>query len=242
MTMNQTIFGVRTDSDENLQPTSEELAAFLESSGKDGGAESRIDALSTYRQLLKEADDFEQRQASDVAAPDIRQRILFGVLAHTQFLNSVLPSEVELYAYHMHRIESIDFKSPSTFIKSAEHEMSRLSAKRINDVMRMQRLQEMIAERKKILSTLKKQWLGITPELRRIALYVRDNLIRIEKLCETSVVILAEAGIGRTKEKQLIEDVNNYFRELLKKALHQGKITRENLEKARDEVDMMTTE
>src|SRR5512143_2742482 len=89
MTINKTIFGVRTDSDENLQPTPEELAAFLENSNKDGGAEARIDALTTYRQLLKEADDLERRQASDEVAPDIRRRILFGVLAHTQFLNSV---------------------------------------------------------------------------------------------------------------------------------------------------------
>jgi len=242
MTINKPIFDNRTDTDEKIQPTSEELEAFLANSGKEGGEEQPINGLSVYRQLLKDADDFEQRQASDEASPDIRQRILFGVLDHTQVLNSVLQSEVELYAYHLHRLESLDFKNPSVFIKSAEHEMSRLNTKKINDVMRMKRLQEMIAERKKVLVVLKKQWLEIIPELRRIALYVRENLSRIEKLCEASVVILAEAGIGRTKEKQLIEDIHNYFRDLLKRALQQGKITRENLEKARDGIETITME
>jgi hypothetical protein len=242
MTINKPIFDSRTDTDEKIQPTSEELEAFLANAGKEGGEEQPLDGLSVYRQLLKDADDFEQRLALDEASPDIRQRILFGVLDHTQVLNPVLQSEVELYAYHLHRIESLDFKSPSVFIKSAEHEMSRLNTKKINDVMRMKRLQEMIAERKKVLVVLKKQWLEIIPELRRIALYVRENLSRIEKLCEASIVILAEAGIGRTKEKQLIEDIHNYFRDLLKRALQQGKITRENLEKARDGIETITME
>ncbi|HUI44645.1 MAG TPA: hypothetical protein VL122_01475 [Nitrospirota bacterium] len=242
MTINKPIFDNRTDFDESIQPAPEELEAFLANAGKEGGGEPRINDLAAYRRLLKEVDDFVQRQATDDAVADIRQRILFGVLDHTQFVNPVLLSEVELYAYHLHRLESLDFKNPSAFIKSAEHEIGRLSTKRINDVMRMERLQQMIAERKKILAMLKKQWLQIAPELRRIALYVRENLVRIEKLCEMSVVILAEAGIGRTKEKQLIEDVNNYFKDLLKRALHHGKITKEKLEKARDGVEMITSE
>ncbi len=242
MMINQSIFGARTDSDEKIQPTPEELEAFLASAGRENGMESRINGLAAYRRLLKEVDGFEQRRVSDGARPDIRKRILFGVLGHSQIVNSALLSEVELYVYHLHRMESLDFKTPAAFIKSAEHEMSRLNTKRIDDVMRMKRLQEMIGARKKILAMLKKQWLEFAPELRHIALYVRDNLVRIEKLCEASVVILAEAGIGRTKEKQLIEDVNNHFKELMKKALHQGKITRENIEKIRSSVELLTTE
>lgn len=242
MIINQRIFGARTDSDEKIQPTSEELEVFLASAGTENGRESRTNGLAAYRRLLKEVDDFEQRRVSKDGGPDVRQRILFGVLDHTQIVNSVLLKEVELYTYHLHRMESLDFKTPAAFIKSAEHEISRLNPKRINDVMRMKRLQEMIGERKKILAMLKKQWLGFVPELRSIALYVRNNLIRVERLCEASVVILAEAGIGRTKEKQLIEDVNNYFKELMKKALHQGKITRENIDKIRSSVELLTTE
>ncbi len=240
MTINSAIFESRTDFNEDIQPTPKDLAAFLANPGKAVGEDPRINDLDVYRKFLKEADEYKQHQVS--AAPDIQQRILFGVLDHTKFINPVLLSEVEMYAYQVHRLESLDFKNPATFIKAAEHEMTRLSIKKINDVMRMERLRQMIAERKKVLAILKKQWLEITPELRRIALYVRQNLVRLEKLCETSVVILAEAGIGRTKEKQLIENVNNFFRELLKRALHQGKITRQNLEKARDEVEMVTTE
>jgi hypothetical protein len=242
MTINQNIFRARTDSDEKIRPTPEELEAFLARAGTEIGRESRNNGLASYRRLLKEVEGFEQLLPSGNVGPDIRRRILLGVLSHTQIVNSVLLSEVELYAYHLQRIESLDFKTPTAFIKSAEHEISRLNPKRIDDVMRMKRLQEMIGERKKILAMLKKQWLGLVPELRSIALYIRDNLIRIEKLCEASVVILAEAGIGRTKERQLIEDVNNHFKDLMKKALHQGKITRENIDKIRSSVELLTTE
>jgi hypothetical protein len=79
-------------------------------------------------------------------------------------------------------------------------------------------------------------------ELRRIALYIRDNLSRIGRLCEKSIVVLAETGIGQQKEKQLIEDIKNLYKVKFKEALHRGNTSRQDLENAKEELDLLTTE
>jgi predicted hydrocarbon binding protein len=242
MMTDKTIFGIRSDSDEDIQPSPEELVAFLEHANKEGGEDLPIGDLADYRWLITDVEVHEDRQALDESEQDLSRKMSFGVLQHTQFASPVLLSEVELYAYHLHTLSLLDFKNPASFIKSAEHEMSRLSPKRINDVMRMGRLQEMIAERKKILTKLKSQFKAITPELRRIALYVRENLIKIEKICEASAVIIAETDSSRVKEKQVVEEVRTHLKEVLKEAVHHGKITRQNLDKVRDEVDLISME
>jgi hypothetical protein len=242
MITDNTIFGIRANSDEDIQPSPEDLTAFLEHSTKEGDDDLHIGDLADYRRLITDVEVHEDRQALNESEHDLSRRMAFGALDHTQFASTVLLSEVELYAYHLHTISLLDFKNPASFIKSAELEMSRLSPKRINDVMRIGRLQEMIAERKKILAKLKSQWKAISTELRSIALYVRDNLGKIEKICEAAVVIIAESDRSRAKEKKLVEDVSTYFKDLLKDAVHQGKITRQNLDKVRDQVDLISME
>jgi len=242
MMTDNTIFGTRSDADEDIQPSPEELAAFLEQANKDGSGEPPIGDLADFRWLITDVEVHERRQVLDESEQDLSRKVAFGVLGHTQFANPMLLSEVELYSYYLHALSLLDFKNPASFVKSAEHEMSRLSPKRIVDVMRMGRLQEMVAERKKILAKLKSKWRAITSEQRRIALYVRDNLVKIEKLCEASIVIIAEADSNRVKEKQLIEEVRTYLRELLKDAARHRKITRQNLDKVRDEVELISME
>ncbi len=241
MTDDKSIFGQSFKSREDFQPSQEEITTFLGRTNKGGREEPRTGGLEAYRRLIEETEAF-ARGALKRDDRDLRQDMLYGVLGHARFANRALLSAVVLYRYHLYALSSVDFRSPSSFIKSAESEMARLNKKNIRDVMRMARLQEMIAERKKILEKLKKQWMEIASELRRIALYVRENLITLERLCETSIVVLAELEIGKQKEKQLIEDIKTYYKMKFKEELHRGRASRQDLENAKQELDLLTME
>ncbi len=241
MKSDNSIFSQSFQSHENLQPTREEIAAFLERTKIGGQGEPRTGGLETYSRLIEETEAF-ARGALKRDDGDPRQDLFYGVLRHVRFANRALLSAVVLYRYHLHALSAVDFSSPSSFIRSAESDMARLNKKNIRDVIRMARLREMIAERKKVLENLKKQWMEIASELRRIALYVRENLSMLERLCETSIVVLAELEIGKQKEKQLIEDVKTYYKVKFKEALHRGKASRQDLEDAKQELDLLTME
>jgi hypothetical protein len=242
MTDDKSIFGQNFKSRDSLRPGQEEITAFLERTTRDGSREVHAKDLEQYRQLIQEIESFEHRGLRDRNEGDLRELMRYGVLGHAQFASTAFLAAVELYKYHLHALASLDFKTPASFIMSAENEMGRLSKKRLNDVMRMARLQEMVAERKKIIEELKRQWVELAAELRRIALYIRDNLSRIGRLCETSIVVLAETGIGQQKEKQLIEEIKNLYKIKFKEALHRGNTSRQDLENAKEELDLLTTE
>ncbi len=127
-------------------------------------------------------------------------------------------------------------------MKSAEKEMGRLNKKKIDDVVRIMRLQEMIREREKIIMRLKKQWTVLAAELHRIALYVSDNLMRVERLCDKAVVHLAELGIGKHREQQLLADIKTRFKERIKSAMSRGLVTRQDLENTKREFDAVSLE
>ncbi len=240
MASDESIFQPRVRTSAGLKPSQETLNAFLKGTGKAGGG-LHIKDLTAYHGLLTENEAF-QKRSHDEQQRDLAELIFFNVIDHSRFTNSTLLSEVVLYKYHLHTLNALDFKHPAAFIKSAEHEMSRLNAKKINDVLRMSRLQEMIAERKKILAALKVQWTELTAELRQIALYVRDNLVKIEKRCDAALVILSDPEACRTKELELIEDIKAHFKEYIKDALHRGQITKQDLEQAKKEAEELLAE
>jgi hypothetical protein len=139
MTTNKSIFGLRFRSQAEIHPSQEELRVFLESVKKKGGQEIHGNDLAKYRELLK---DMQQ---------DIRDKMFYGVLNHSRFVNPALKSAVEQYKYHLHTLINLDLKKPKVFIR---------------------------------------RWAALAEELINIALYVRDNLVKIAKLCEASIVIL----------------------------------------------------
>ena len=49
--------------------------------------------------------------------------------------------------------------------------------------------------------------------MRFILIYIRDNLVRIEKLCEASIVSLVELQLSRKQEDRLVEDLRGRFGE-----------------------------
>jgi hypothetical protein len=242
MIIDKSIFGLRFQSNAELHPTQEELSNFLETKKKEGRGELHSDDLSTYRDLLKDVQAFEHHQMQESARQDFRDKMFYGVLSHSRFVNPALKSAVEQYKYFLRTILSLDFKKPAVFIKSAEKEMTTLNPKNQDHAVRLARLRDMVDARKETLGTLKKRWIALAEELSNITLYIRDNLVKIEKLCEASIVILVDLQFKRKKEIQLIEDIKTHFKNHLKDSLHHGPITKQYLETVKKDVDILSKE
>jgi len=230
MTEDKTIFGLRFHSNGRLQPSIDGLKIFLDSPKKEDKGKLHGDDLAAYHDLLKAVESFEYGQGR------FRDWMLFTVLDHSNLVKPALKSAVEQYKYHMHKLSELDFKKPSAFIKSAEEEIARLNPKKKEETARRERFVGMIEERKRTLDALKKHWLALAEELSHIIAYIRDNLAKIMKLSEESIEILVGAQISRKKESDLIEDIKTQFKERLRESLHQGTITRVQLEAAKEEV------
>ncbi len=240
--IDRNISGLDFRSHENLRPLRGGLNAFPESTYEESGLKRRINDLSTYRQLLKDAAVFEQHPLSDVEQQDLRDHMFYRVLSHSRFVNPAFLPAVERYQYHLYALLSLDFVNPMSFIKSAEKEMDGLDRNKTDDAARIAKLQEMVDVRKKSLSELKRRWESFAAELCRITLSIRDNLSGIERLCKTSIAILSDPVIGRTRERQLIEDIKTYFKEQLKDSLRRGSVSRQDVENAKEEFDVLCQE
>jgi len=242
MMIDKSIFGLRFRSNAELHPSQEELSDFLENTKKEGKQELHRDDLSTYRQLLKDIQAFEHHQLQDRARQDLRCKMFYGVLSHSHFVNPSLKSAVEQYKYFLQALIALDFKKPTVFIRSAEKEISTLNPKNHDHAVRLARLREMVDTRKETLLTLKRRWAALVEEMSNIALYIRDNLVKIEKLCEASIVVLVDFQIKQKKENQLIEEIKTHFKEHLKDSLHQGPITKQYLETVKKDVGILSKE
>jgi hypothetical protein len=242
MIIDKSIFGLRFRSNAELHPAQEELSDFLESKKKEGGRELHGDDLATYRELLKDVQAFEHNQLQDGARQDFRGKMFYGVLSHSRFVNPALRSAVEQYKYFLRAFITLDFKKPAVFIRTAEEEIRTLNPRNQDHAVRLARLREMIDGRKETLVALKRRRTALVEELSNIALYVRDNLVKIEKLCEASIVILVDSQIKRKKESQLIEDIKRHFKEHLKDSLHRGPITKQYLETVKNDVAILSKE
>jgi hypothetical protein len=239
MTTDKSIFGLRFKSNGDLLPAQEELKVFL--AGPKNTAQGGLhgDDLGPYIELLKSVETFDPREQQGTAQA-LRKRMLFGVLAHSHFVRPALRSAVEQYKYHLHALAALDFKKPLAFIKSAEEEMARLNSRKKDDALKLARFQDMVEERKKTVQALNARGAALADELNNIALYIRDNLAEIEKLCESSIVVLVDIQMGRKKESELIEDIKTHFKEQLRDALHQGPVTKQYVETVKEDAALLT--
>ncbi len=242
MTVDKTIFGLRFGMNDDLYPTSEELRIFLESPKSKGGRELHGADFETYNAMLGEIQSFQQSERQISAARDFREQVYYGVLMHTRLFNHALKSAVEQYKFHLHALRELDFAKPAAFVRSAEEELSRLNPKKRDDAAKLARLQGLVDERKKILESLKSRWSLLARELIHIAVYIRDNLAKIQKLCNTSISVLKDAHTKHSVERVVAEDVKTQFKEQLKDALHQGGITRQQVEAVKKDVDVLLKE
>lgn len=240
--MNQSIFGIRYGSNLSIQPTQEELRMFLENKEREGGRELHRSVLATYNELLESVLSFRRGQLQAVSTRDEREKMFYGVLSHSSFYDPALKSALEHYKYQLYALSTIDFKKPRAFINTAEQAISLLDSRKKADAAKKVKMQDMVDERKKFLETLNSRWPALVEELGHIALYIRDNLLKIANRCETSIVILVDSSIARTKEKQLIEDIKTHFKEQLKLDLHDGLVTRQRIENAKNDVALLSKE
>jgi CRISPR/Cas system-associated endoribonuclease Cas2 len=236
MTTDKFIFGLRFKSNNELLPSSEDLSAFLASPKKAGALELHNDDLAHYNELINSILAFDLNEYPDTAQEAFQKKMFLGVLAHSNFVKPALKSAVEQYKYHLHTLALLDPKKPLAFIKSAEEEMARLNPKKKEEAARLARMQIMVDERKKTMDGLIKHWTSLVEELGHLALYIKENLVKIGKLCEESIVLLVSEQIERKKEIGLIEDIKIHFKERLRESLHQGTITKEQLEAVKEEV------
>jgi hypothetical protein len=242
MTIDKTIFALRFGSNEELSPTREELRVFLESPKREGRRELHADDLAVYDELLDRVRPAAPHLRQDSATADIRPKMFYGVLGHTHFAHPSLKLAVEQYKYHVLAFRTLDLRKPTAFIRSAEEELKKLNTSRKEDVVKAGRLQGMVDDRKKTLEALRKKRTALTAELGHIARYIRDNLRKIEKLCNASVVLLNDPETAGRLGNRAIEDVKAQFKDRLKDALHHGAVTKEQLEAAKKDVAALSKE
>jgi hypothetical protein len=241
MTRDKSIFGLRFRSDETLFPTAEELRSFLDEPDGPGARKTRGDDLAPYSELLERVSAFERRGTADAVSPDFREKMFFGALVHSRFFNPALVQEVGQFKYQLHALQALDFKKPSAFIKSAEEEIGRLNPKKKEEAARIARLRGMVEERKTTLAGMNKRRAALAAELENIVRYIRDNLVKIRKLCETSIVVLVDLQLTRKKENRMIEDIKTEFKERVRDALHAGgAVTKQDLEAIKQEVSRIS--
>jgi len=241
MIKNKSTFGIRFGSNEELAPSPEDLKAFLQSPKSGRGRETHGSDLAAYEKLLASVQSFERHQ-NQHAMPDFSQKMFFQTLSHSQFFNPGLSSAVAQYKYHLHTLNTLDFRKPAAFIKSAEEEMKKLNPKKNADAVKLAKFQDMVEERNRAIATLKRSRTAIAGELIDIARYIRDNLVQIGTHCEASIVILVDLHISRKKEDQLVKDLKTHFKEHLRDSLQAGPVTRQYAETVKQDVSVLSKE
>ncbi len=242
MPTDKSIFGLRFGSNAELQPTQEEIKTFLATPKKVGAPELHADDLASYCEMLGRVESFEQNRLRGILPEHFREKMFYGVLGLSSFFNPSLKSAIEQYKYHCHALLTLDFRKPAAFIKSAEEEMDRLNPKKTSEAERLARLQGMVEERKRTLETLTKRGGEVAKELQNVARYIGDNLVKIEKLCEGSIVVLVDLQIARREEDRLIAEIKEHFKEHLRDSLHAGQVTKEQLETVKKDVAVLSEE
>ncbi len=222
MPVDKSILGLRFGSNAEVQPVRQELESFLAGPKKAGSRERHGDDLAVYVAMLGRIEAFAQRRRLDPASPGYRDKMFFGVLGVSSFFNPSLKTAIEQYKYHLHTLRSLDFHKPKAFIRSAEQEIAGLSPKKANDAAKINRLQGMIEQREHELAKLASQRIALREELRDIARYIRDNLTKIRKLCEGSIVVLVDFQIAGKEAHRLINDIHAEFQARLGESLLGG--------------------
>jgi hypothetical protein len=233
------IFGHREGPDASIRPSREELAVFLERMRKQGALVPHVNAMGRIRLMLIDMDAFEMRRKLEPWQQDHRERMVYGVLRHSRFVCDELLTAVGEFHYHLRTLASLDFTSPEEFIADAEQTLKKLKRSKVDHVVRMLRLKEMIEERRSLLAGLEVRQRALIDELRHIASYVRENLVRMESLCEKAIVVLVEIGLRRNKEEELIEAVRTQFHRELRAASGVRELDARDLERARHIADRL---
>ncbi len=242
MAIDKTIFGLRFGADDVLCPSQEDLRVFLESPKEEKSMELNGEDLTVYNEMLASVKAFGQYDARGTVAERLQRKLFFGALEHVSFFNPAFKSVIAQYKYHLYALKAIDFKKPKGFIKSAEEEIRRLNPKKKDEATRRARLQVMVEERKNTLEVLEKRWVALAKELNNIALYVMENLAKIEKLSGISVSILEDPQLAISEDRRIIDEIKAQFKEILKDFLPRHQVAKHDLEDAKRVVGILSRE
>jgi len=238
--METSIFGLRFKSNEELQPSPADLSSFLASPRASGAPGRHVDDLAAFIHYYDLVETYEREQKQGFGRLEFDERRLLGVLSHTGFFKSAFRVAIEEYIYHHHQLVMLDFNKPETFIRSAEAEIGKLNPKKRDDQQKIVRLQDLLIQRRKDLEVLTKRRRMIAGELYHIAVYVRDNIVMVQRLCERSIARLAKLHVGGEKTGQMIEDLKEHFKEQVRERRLLGSITPEYLESVKAEVAQLS--
>ncbi len=238
--MTAPIFGLRFKSNEAIQPTAAELAAFQDGPREAGSPARRRDDLAPYVRSLGRIEAYEAGGPSVRVTFPFGERLYLGVLSHCRFFTPALRIAVEEYLYHYHQLNGLDFRKPQAFIRSAEAEIAKLNPKKRDEQQRIERFQGMVDQRRKDLEALARRRSMLAGELYHIAAYVQENLILIRQLSERAIARLAELQVSGTKRDELIEDLKAHFKDQVRLRLQSGPVTKEYLESLKTEVADLT--
>jgi hypothetical protein len=233
MAIDASIFGLRFRSNADLTPTRAELDQFLASTFRAGTRVPQGRDLERYHALIERVQEFGGRRSSGAEAPDIRDRMVYGVLGLSHFVSPGLELAVGQFRYHLHQLAAIDLKKPAAFIQAAERERMVLDPKKKEQAAKIERLRVMVEGRKQAIAVMTKQRAGLVEELGNIAQYIRENLVKIERVCEASIVILVGLQVTKSMEKQIIASLKDQLKEQLLDARQRGPVSKQDLENAK---------
>jgi hypothetical protein len=144
---------------------------------------------------------------------------------------------VEEYKYHRDQLERLDPAKPLSFIRSAEQELRKLDRRKQEDLPKIARFEAMIGHRQQDLKELEVRRRMLAGELYHIAVYVRDNLAKVRKVCEDAITRLAALQVSGSRVAELVGDLKAHFRDRVRDSRDlAGGVTKEYLESLKEEV------
>ncbi len=242
MTAEEPIFGRRATASTTLSPEPQELFSFLEHTEKSFIAERHAADLVRYRRQLLKLESFEKRSQALGGQQDPAESAFFGVLERTRLFNPALLQAAGEFKYHLHRLAGLDFDGPAEFIAASGEQRKKLNPRKIDDALRLVRIDEMAAERRKMLDDLAKRWDDLATELLDILRYVRDNLSRIERRCRRTLAVLSEKEQRKVREGWLIDAIKAHFKARLTSELRVRKVTKAEAEQAKEQAQTLVKE
>jgi len=238
--METSIFGLRFKSNDMLQPSPADLAAFLASPRTSGAPGRHGDDLAVFVRYWELVETYDREQKQGFGRLEFGERRMLGVLSHTGFFKAAFRVAVEEYKYHHHQLLLLDFHKPEAFIRAAEVEIGKLNPKKKDDQQKISKFRDMIDQRRKDLEILTKRRRMIAGELYHIAVYVRDNIVKVQQLCESAIGRLAKIQVGGEKTGQMIEDLKEEFKAQVREHRQIGSLTPEYLESVKAEVAQLS--
>ena len=230
MALEQSQYRLQARKNEDILPSHEQLAAFLDSPKRAGRKETHRDDLKYYLEFYAAVQEFALLRKRGNRTMPYQDALQYGVLDRSGLFTPGVRSAVEHFKYYRQALSEIDLKKPSVFIRSAEEEIARLRAGKKDEAARIDRLQRMIDERKRDMDAQRKRWSALQTELNAILAAVGVELEAIRKHCEASIGALVDLQVGKKAENRMIEYIKNHFKDQVRDSLQHGPVTKEFLE------------